>query len=46
MADVTPVGVLGDPTKASAEAGREMLAAAVPVYVEIVKEALRGNDGG
>jgi len=40
MADVTPVGVLGDPTKATAEAGQEMLAAAGPVYVEIVKEAL------
>ena len=40
MADITSVGVLGDPTKASAEAGRELLAAAVPVYIEIVEEAL------
>jgi len=45
MADVTSVGVLGDPTKASAEAGREMDAATNPVYVEIVKEALRSKDG-
>lgn len=40
MADITSVGVLGDPTKASADAGREMLAATGPVYVEIVREAL------
>jgi creatinine amidohydrolase/Fe(II)-dependent formamide hydrolase-like protein len=40
MADITPVGVLGDPTKASAEAGRALLAAEVPVYTEIVREAL------
>jgi creatinine amidohydrolase len=40
MADITPVGVLGDPTKASAEAGRALLAAEVPVYIEIVREAL------
>jgi len=40
MADITSVGVLGDPTKANGEAGRELLAASVPIYVEIVKEAL------
>ena len=45
MADITPVGVLGDPTKASAEAGREMLAATDPVYTEIVRESLRSKDG-
>jgi creatinine amidohydrolase len=40
MADITSIGVLGDPTKASVEAGRELLAASVPIYIEIVKEAL------
>jgi len=40
MADITPIGVLGDPAKASAKAGRELLAASVAVYVEMVKEAL------
>jgi creatinine amidohydrolase len=40
MADISPIGVLGDPTKASAEAGRELLAATVPVYTEIVREVL------
>lgn len=40
VADITPIGVLGDPIKASAEAGQELLAASVPVYIEIVKEAL------
>jgi creatinine amidohydrolase len=40
MADITPIGVLGDPTKASVEAGRELRAASVAVYVEMVKEAL------
>ena len=45
MADISAVGVLGDPTKASAEAGREMLAATGPVSIEIVKESLRTKDG-
>ena len=45
LADISAVGVLGDPTKASAEAGWELIAAADPVYVEIVKEALRSNAG-
>ncbi|HJX39313.1 MAG TPA: hypothetical protein VJ714_11960, partial [Anaerolineae bacterium] len=45
LAEISPVGVLGDPTKASAEAGRAILAAAEPVYVEIVREALRSHDG-
>jgi creatinine amidohydrolase len=40
MADITSIGVLGDPTKASVEAGRELRTASVPIYVEIVKEAL------
>jgi creatinine amidohydrolase/Fe(II)-dependent formamide hydrolase-like protein len=40
LAEISPVGVLGDPTKASAGAGRELDAAANPVYVEMVKEAL------
>jgi creatinine amidohydrolase len=39
MADISPIGVLGDPTKASAEAGRELLAATLPTYTEIVREA-------
>lgn len=40
IADLSPIGVLGDPTKASVEAGREILAALIPVYVQVVKEAL------
>jgi creatinine amidohydrolase/Fe(II)-dependent formamide hydrolase-like protein len=40
MADITPIGVLGEPVKASAEAGRELLAASVAVCVEMIKEAL------
>lgn len=40
MADITSIGVLGDPAKASIEAGRELRTASVPIYVEIVKEAL------
>jgi creatinine amidohydrolase/Fe(II)-dependent formamide hydrolase-like protein len=32
--------VLDDPTKASAEAGRDLLAATIPAYTEIVREAL------
>ena len=41
LADISPVGVLGDPTKASAEAGFALQAATDPVYLEIVREALR-----
>jgi len=41
LAEISPVGVLGDPTKASAEAGRAIAEAADPVYLEIVREALR-----
>jgi creatinine amidohydrolase/Fe(II)-dependent formamide hydrolase-like protein len=43
LAEISPVGVLGDPTKASAEAGRAILAEADPVYLEIVREALRAH---
>jgi len=35
------MGVLGDPTKASGEAGYALQAAADPVYLEIVRETLR-----
>ncbi len=45
LADISPVGVLGDPTKASAEAGFALQAAADPVYLEIVREALRSHEG-
>jgi creatinine amidohydrolase len=45
MADISPVGVLGDPTKASADAGWAIRAAENPVYVEIVREALRSKGG-
>jgi creatinine amidohydrolase len=41
LADISPVGVLGDPTKASAEAGYALQAVADPVYLEIVREGLR-----
>jgi creatinine amidohydrolase len=40
IADLSPIGVLGDPTKASVEAGQEILAALVPVYAQVVREAL------
>jgi creatinine amidohydrolase len=40
MTDLSPIGVLGDPTKATVQAGRELIAASVPAYVEIVAEAL------
>lgn len=46
MADISPVGVLGDPTKASAEAGFALQAATDPVYLEIVREALRSDNRG
>jgi creatinine amidohydrolase/Fe(II)-dependent formamide hydrolase-like protein len=45
LADISPVGVLGDPTKASAEAGFALQAAADPVYLEILREALQAYDG-
>jgi creatinine amidohydrolase len=45
LAEISPVGVLGDPTKASAEAGYALQAAANAVYVEIVREALRAHEG-
>jgi creatinine amidohydrolase len=40
IADLSPLGVLGDPTRASVEAGQEILAALVPVYAQVVREAL------
>jgi creatinine amidohydrolase len=40
IADLSPIGVLGDPTRASVEAGQEILAALVPVYAQVVREAL------
>jgi creatinine amidohydrolase len=40
ISDLSSIGVLGDPTKASAEAGQEILAALVPVYAQVVREAL------
>ncbi len=43
LAEISPVGVLGDPTKASAEAGFALQAAADAVYVEIVRETLRAH---
>jgi len=45
LADISPVGVLGDPTKASAEAGFALQAATDPVYLEIVREALQAHAG-
>jgi creatinine amidohydrolase len=41
LAEISPVGVLGDATKASAEAGHALNAASDAVYLEIVREALR-----
>jgi creatinine amidohydrolase len=40
MTDLSPIGVLGDPRKASVEAGMELHQIATPVYVEIVARAL------
>lgn len=40
ISDLSPIGVLGDPTTASAEAGQEILAALIPVYAQVVREAL------
>ncbi len=42
IADLSPIGVLGDPTRATAQAGREILAALIPVYTQVVQEALEG----
>lgn len=39
------MGVLGDPAKASAEAGWAIQAAADAVYLEIVREALCAHGG-
>jgi creatinine amidohydrolase len=46
LADISPVGVLGDPTKATAKAGQAIRDAEIPVYVEIVREALRSKEQG
>ena len=40
IADLSPIGTLGDPTEATAEAGREIFDALVRADVEIVREAL------
>jgi len=40
IAEISPLGVLGDPRCANAESGRAMLAAFVPIWVAIVREAL------
>jgi hypothetical protein len=45
LAGISPVGVLGDPTKAGAEAGYASQDAADGVYMEIVGDTLRGYDG-
>ena len=40
IADISLIGVLGDPTRSSAEAGQAIFDALVPVYVQVVREAL------
>jgi len=40
MPDVSPNGILGDATRATAEAGYDYDQAAVPIYIQIVKDAL------
>lgn len=45
ISDISSIGVLGDPTRASVEAGQEILAALVPVYAQVVKEVLEGGGG-
>lgn len=43
LADISPVGVLGDPTKATAEAGLEILGALISVEAQVVRDALGWN---
>ncbi len=43
IGDISPAGVLGDPRDANAAAGRALLAALVPVWVAIVREALEAK---
>ncbi len=40
MTDLSSIGVLGDPRKATVEAGKELSQIATPVYVKIVAQAL------
>jgi creatinine amidohydrolase len=40
ISDLSPIGVLGDPTRASVEAGQEILDSLLPVYTQTVREAL------
>ena len=39
IADLSPIGVVGDPTRASAEAGRALLKVQIPAFVEAVRKA-------
>lgn len=43
IADISPVGILGDPTKATAEAGQEILKAFMRVEADVVRDALGWN---
>jgi creatinine amidohydrolase len=40
IGDLSPIGVLGDPTRASIEAGRALLEVQIPIFVEAVRKAL------
>lgn len=40
IAEISPIGVLGDPTKATADAGEALHKALTPVYADLVREAL------
>jgi creatinine amidohydrolase/Fe(II)-dependent formamide hydrolase-like protein len=44
LAEISPRGVLGDPTKTGAEAGYALQDAADGVYVEILGETVRAHD--
>jgi creatinine amidohydrolase len=40
MTDLSPIGVLGDPRKATLEGGKELALISTPVYVKLVAQAL------
>jgi creatinine amidohydrolase len=40
MTDISPIGVIGDPTKSTLEAGRALWDALIPAYADVVRAAL------
>lgn len=45
LKDISPSGVLGDPRRATSELGRELNEITVKLYVQAIRERLRGNSG-